>query len=188
MRFESNLLLAGCTMRVEKAGEEDGDLGSDMKLTGPVPLTDLAPLIGCEHTVALLEHLYDGSGTLQTANIGELKLDVEHKDCNLQVRVGKETKKFLGVKVDGIVLVPKMMRSIEFSAMCKVHPTETQLGWLGTACLRKPVRVIIEGGLATVAPGDKTQGGLELNGNDQTPPAPAEAPKKSRKSRAKGSD
>src|SRR5687767_10287068 len=80
MNFQHKLSIRSVTGHVEKAGPEDGDLGVSLTLTGSVKLKDLVPIIGCEHTSQLLDHLYNGEGTPHTENIVETALKVEHKD------------------------------------------------------------------------------------------------------------
>lgn len=150
MNFQHKLTMSVVTGHVEKAGQEDGDLGVSIKLTGSVKLQDLLPLLGCEHTGQLLDHLYNAEGTPHTENIIETALKVEHKDLAATLSIGAQRHKFKDAVLDSIVIKPALSRVIEVSARLKVHPTEAQSGWL-LMNLRKDVIVSLNGGKTTIA-------------------------------------
>lgn len=150
MNFQHKLTIDVMTGHREKAGQEDGDVGVSLKITGAVKLQDLAPLLGCEHTHQLLDHLYDAEGTPHTENITLLDLKVEHKDVGATLSVGPQRHKFKDAVLDSIVLTPGLSRVIELQARLKVHPTEAQGGWL-LMNLRKEVIVDLRGGATIIA-------------------------------------
>lgn len=129
-------------VRNEKAGEDAGDFGTDLKFTGQVHLKDLRSIFHEDHGYAVLEALFDAEGNLATLAFGSFELTAKGSgiEATLTTEISATTVKLREVDVDQFALVPKLGRLFEISFRVKAHPSDTQLGELALM-LRTDVKV-----------------------------------------------
>lgn len=134
MKLKATLRLAHLNLRREKAGEGDGDIGTDLKLTGQLHLEDLRGLFGAsdDHAYALLDGLYDGEGNMRSLAFKDFALSA--KGTGVEVRLKTEIAgvevKFREAEVDQFVLAPQQGRQIELTFRVKANPSDMQVASL----------------------------------------------------------
>lgn len=132
MKLKATLKLHHMTVRREKAGPEDGDIGTDLKLTGELHLKDLRKLFNEDRGYAILEGLYDAEGNLATMAFATVVLSAKGSavEAAFKTEISGTAIKLRDVEVDQFELVPKIGRLFEISFRVKANPSETQIGQL----------------------------------------------------------
>lgn len=132
MKLKATLKLHHMTVRREKAGEEDGDIGTDLKLTGEVHLKELKKLFSEDHGYAILEALFDAEGNLASLAFANFSLSAKGSavEATFKTEIAGTEIKLRDVEVDQFELVPKVGRTFDLTFRVKANPSEAQIGQL----------------------------------------------------------
>ena len=165
MKLKLELTLNHSTMRGEKAGGEVTAMASDIKLTGPVLVKDLADLFTSEEAFNhYLGTAYGDDDQPRFRDVGKLELlnEFEKLTAHVGSAVTSEKQTFKKARLKNIVLVPMPGNAVEFSATLQVYPTDEQ--WAYIAKLReKSVAFSCSGG-TVVEPEQDANHNLPLAG------------------------
>lgn len=133
MKLDTTLTLSNVNLRREKAGEDEGPIAIDLKLTGDVRPEDVAGLFTTDAQYRrILGDRWDGDNDLTITDATKIPLSVE----GIGVTIELETE-IAGVKlrwpegnIDGIVLETKPGRRVGIKLRAQVHPTKEQVAQL----------------------------------------------------------
>lgn len=157
MKLQTTMKFAHLNLGREKAGEGDGDLRADLKLTATLHLKSVAKLLD-QHAAATIEGLFDAEGMRRTRDFGTLKIAREYvgvkaeiaPDLTGQLDLDGDKDVRTPLKFEGdlnsIDLKPLDGRQIEVTMRLQVNPSEDQLARLGHL-LRGDVKITVSGGL-----------------------------------------
>lgn len=161
MRFQGLMHFVNLNTRPEKAGKEKGDGAADIKIVGKVHLEQLKPLLS-EHGFALIEHIYDANGDLQSHDFEPLKLTKEFPNCHMTIstEISKESVTLAKTAFNQFEVEPEINRTVKLSARLQTHPSPEDVSIL-FKMMDTDVTVIVE----------ETQSELALVGGTATPPA-----------------
>lgn len=147
IRVQTQLKLTNVNPRVEMAGrDEKGSLAVDLAFSGSIHLKELTKLLDDEHASAMLEHLYNAEGDLQTTAFDKLTIGTKVKDCVIQLGTKDDGVVLKDSSFDKITLVPKPGRHFDITARAQVHPTPKQQNTIEFDFYKTVVKVIVDGG------------------------------------------
>ncbi len=135
MKLKANLIFSHLNVRREKAGEEEGPVAIDIKLTGDVPIAALELLFGtAAGYVQLLENLYRDDNELVTNDLAGMRLNVEAENMEGRIIWGLSESNHLDFKkskLNNISIVPKAGRIAEFTGRLQLNPQNGELAQYG---------------------------------------------------------
>lgn len=127
VKIKAALMLAHLNIRKEKAGEDEGPVACDVKLSGEIGFKEVKNLFSTKSAFEVLAGLYQKGGELITHDIATMRLAGEAKNVEASLAVeggGKVT--FEGAKLNKISLQPKPGHIVELSLRLQVHPSGDQ--------------------------------------------------------------
>ncbi len=156
MKLQAEMNLAHLNVRREKAGDEEGPIAIDLKLTGTLPIAKLeelfATIVGYN---VMLANIFREDGELIAADMESFTLSTENENMEGQLQWGllKEKNKvaFKKASFGSIRITPIAGRQAELSCRLQINPSKNELSSIASV-LGEQVDV-------TIAP---MQGSLEL--------------------------
>lgn len=133
MKLDTNLTLSHLNLRREKAGDEDGPIAVDLKLTGDVRPEDIAGLFSTDAQFRrILGDRWDKDNDLTITDSTVIKLNVEGLGVTIELNaeISKTQLRWTEANVDSIVLETKPGRIVGLKLRAQVHPTKDQVAQL----------------------------------------------------------
>lgn len=147
VRVQMRLKVNNVNPRMERAGKDErGSLGVDVSLVGSVHLEDLGKLLKDTHAAALLEHMFDAEGNLQTPSFDLINVTTQVKDATIKLGEGKLQETLKDCTLDSITICPKPGRVFDFKSRLKTNPTPKQQSTIEFEFYKDTIKVIVEGG------------------------------------------
>lgn len=133
MKLDTTLTLSHLNIRREKAGDEDGPIAVDLKLTGDVRPEDIAGLFTTDAQFRrILGDRWDKDNDLTITDSTVIKLNVEGLGVTIELNaeISKTQLRWTEANVDRIVLETKPGRIVALKLRAQVHPTKDQVAQL----------------------------------------------------------
>lgn len=136
MKFQATMRVDHLNIRREKAGDGDGPIACDVKLSAELALDRIAPIFTTpDGFKAALGNLFTDTGELACADIGTLLLTTAAAKQNVQIDDGGIEGEdqhapfdFDDATVDNVRIEPKAGRKAALTLRLQVKPSESQLG------------------------------------------------------------
>lgn len=133
MKLDTTLTLSNVNLRREKAGDEEGPIAIDLKLTGDVRPEDVAGLFSTDAQYRrILGDRWDADNDLTITDATKIPLSVEGVGVTieLETEIAGTKLRWTEGNVDSIVLETKPGRLIAIKLRAQVHPTKDQVAQL----------------------------------------------------------
>lgn len=161
MNVLASFQISNLNPRREKAGEDDGDLACDIKLSAELTADAVSGFFSTDSARArLLDDLWTSDGELATTDLDKFYLTTHIKGGKATIKSEMGTPEhFEGVDLNKITLKPKASRMVEVSMRLQVHPTCEQMGRLAEL-LGCEVMIVVERSQAEMElqpPGDEDE-------------------------------
>lgn len=133
--LDAVLNFAHINVRREKAGEDDGNVACDLKLSGELGADALKGLFATKNSFERVTgNMWTKDGELASTDLGEVKLTAELTTCRISLKVPDSTDEevFDAGELNKVRIKPLAGRVCEVSMRLQVHPTEEQIAWLSS--------------------------------------------------------
>lgn len=132
MKMKATTSLTRLTVKRDKDGEEEGDVGTDLYFTGQVHLSDLKKVFNEDHGFAILEALYDAEGNLASLAFANFTLSAHGTaiEATFKTEIAGVAIKLRDVEADQFELAPKVGRQFDLSFRIRANQSEAQIGQL----------------------------------------------------------
>lgn len=133
MKLDTTLTLSHLNLRREKAGDEDGPIAIDLKLTGDVRPEVLSGLFTTDAQFRrILGDRWDKDNDLTITDSTVIRLNVEGLGVTIELNaeISKTQLRWTEANVDSIVLETKPGRIVGLKLRAQVHPTKEQVAQL----------------------------------------------------------
>lgn len=129
MHLEAELKIAHLNVRREKAGEDDGPVAMDVKLSGVLAIDAIAGLFATPAGFAQLTSLWQPNGELATVEWSGLTMAREGSglEISFTTLVAESEIKFTSAKLNNIRLTPKPGKVVDFVARTQLTPSDGQI-------------------------------------------------------------
>lgn len=129
MKLMANLKIANVNLRREKAGDDEGPIAVDLKLTGTMPPEQLESMFTTKASYKrLLGELWDKDSELVTHDLSHLVLAREGVGVTATLQPEfTDPIEFDGAELNRIRITPQGGRQVDFVARLQVHPTNDQV-------------------------------------------------------------
>lgn len=133
--LDAVLNFAHINVRREKAGEDDGNVAVDLKLSGELGVDALKGLFGTKTSFERITgNIWTKDGDLASTDLGEIKLTCELSTCQVALKVpdSNDEETFETGELNKVRIKPLPGRTCEVAMRLQLHPTEDQIAWLSS--------------------------------------------------------
>lgn len=125
--------MAHMNLRREKAGEDEGPVAADLKLTAEIGVDALKGLFSTKNAFdTVMGAMWTAKGELATSDVDTITVARELTGCKVTLKAGDHgtAEDFDSGEVNKIRIKPLAGKCCELTIRLQVHPSDEQVAWL----------------------------------------------------------